>query len=128
MREGLDIAIFATGGMVGDALKTAELLALKGIEAKVISMHTVKPIDIKSILECKNFVAVFTMEENSIIGGFGASIAETMMTFDIRPRIFRIFGFPDRFPMISGSRNYLNAHFGLNPESMTNTIISAVKK
>ncbi|MDR0664562.1 MAG: 1-deoxy-D-xylulose-5-phosphate synthase [Helicobacteraceae bacterium] len=128
MRDGSDVAILATGGMTRDALKTADLLAAQGISVKVVSMHTVKPVDTQSIQECDGFTAVFTMEENTIIGGFGSSVAETMMTLGVRPKIFKMFGFPDRFPMISGSRDYLNARFGLDADSMASVIVASIKK
>ena len=77
LKSGNDIAIIATGIMVDAALKAEELLAAEGISARVIDMHTIKPIDediiIKAARECKGIV---TAEEHSVIGGLGGAVAE----------------------------------------------------
>jgi transketolase len=126
MREGKDAAIIATGGMVRDALETARLLANEGIETRVVSMHTVKPADDQMIIECAGFPALFTMEENNKIGGLGSCAAEVMANAGVFPKSFRMFGLPDCFPLIAGTRDYLNAQFGMDAISMANTIRSVI--
>lgn len=77
--EGTDVTICATGLMVGEALAAKELLAAEGISAAVINFHTIKPIDKEAIIEAaKSTGAIVTAEEHSIIGGFGAAVAETV--------------------------------------------------
>lgn len=77
LREGSDVAIIATGIMVVEALSAAETLAGEGISARVIDMHTIKPLDEEAIIsaasECKGIV---TAEEHSVIGGLGGAVAE----------------------------------------------------
>ena len=77
LRPGSDVAVIATGIMVDAALKAAEVLAEEGISARVIDMHTIKPMDeeavIKAASECKGIV---TAEEHSVIGGLGGAVAE----------------------------------------------------
>ncbi len=77
LREGSDVAIIATGIMVAEALSAAETLAGEGISARVIDMHTIKPLDEEAIIraasECKGIV---TAEEHSVIGGLGGAVAE----------------------------------------------------
>ena len=77
LKSGNDVAIIATGIMVDAALKAEEMLAAEGINARVIDMHTIKPIDediiIKAASECKGIV---TAEEHSVIGGLGGAVAE----------------------------------------------------
>ena len=77
LKEGSDVAVIATGIMVAAALEAAENLAAEGISARVIDMHTIKPIDedaiIKAASECKGIV---TAEEHSVIGGLGGAVAE----------------------------------------------------
>ena len=79
LKEGKDVAIIATGLMVQEALKAASILTEKGIEARVINIHTIKPIDkdiiIKAAVETK---AIVTAEEHSIIGGLGSAVLETI--------------------------------------------------
>ncbi|MBR5422051.1 MAG: transketolase family protein [Lachnospiraceae bacterium] len=79
LREGGDLSIVATGVMVNSALEAAELLAADGIQADVINIHTIKPID-KDILvkTAQKTKKVFTAEEHSVIGGLGAAVAEVL--------------------------------------------------
>ena len=77
LQEGSDIGIIATGIMVGKALEAAEKLAEKGIHARVINMHTIKPIDEALIIETAKLTgAIVTAEEHSVIGGLGSAVAE----------------------------------------------------
>lgn len=76
LREGDAVAIVATGSMVYPSLKAAEILASQGIEAQVIDMHTIKPLDIAAVDQLLNHRLVVTVEEHSVMGGLGASIAE----------------------------------------------------
>ncbi|MDR2252041.1 MAG: transketolase family protein [Endomicrobium sp.] len=80
LREGNDVAIMACGTMVYKALMTAELLEKKGIEARVVNVHTIKPIDEKAIISAaKECGAIVTAEEHQIYGGFGSAVAEVLV-------------------------------------------------
>ena len=80
LREGKDVAVFACGLMVNEALEAAKLLAAEGIEISVINVHTIKPIDEACVSEyaakCGNVV---TVEEHSVIGGLGDAVAGVLM-------------------------------------------------
>jgi transketolase len=77
LREGKDVAIIACGLMVSQALKAAEILKSDGIEAKVINMHTIKPIDQQCIIDAAQQAgAIVTAEEHQINGGLGSAVAE----------------------------------------------------
>ena len=80
LREGKDVAVFACGLMVNEALEAAKLLSAEGIEISVINVHTIKPIDATCVTEyaqkCGNVV---TMEEHSVIGGLGDAVADVLM-------------------------------------------------
>jgi transketolase len=128
MREGKDAVILATGGMVREALDVAHLLEEKGIKARVVSMPTVKPADTRMITECAGFPALFTMEENNIIGGFGGTVAETIAVSGIYPKVFKMFGFPDCFSLVAGTREYLNTLFGLDPQTLANIIFDILRQ
>ena len=79
MKDGSDLTIVATGMMVGMALEAAEVLAAKGISARVVNIHTLKPIDKDIILKAaKETGAIVTAEEHSIIGGLGSAVAEVV--------------------------------------------------
>ncbi len=78
-KEGKDVTIVATGFMVHLALEAAELLAAEGIDAGVINIHTIKPLDKELLLSAaKKTGAIVTAEEHSIIGGLGAAVSETL--------------------------------------------------
>lgn len=79
MRQGNDIAIFATGIMVQEALRAAETLAGEGIDARVINIHTIKPLDTQIIEQAaRECGAIVTTEEHNIMAGFGSAVAEVV--------------------------------------------------
>ena len=79
MRDGTDLAIVATGGMTAKALLAADLLKKDGIDARVINIHTVKPIDRELIARCaRETGALVTAEEHNIYGGLGGAVAEVL--------------------------------------------------
>lgn len=96
--EGKDITIFACGTMVSTALKTASLLSEKGIHASVVDMYTIKPIDKKAILDCKEKRLVVSIEEHSKMGGLGGAIAEITSLESDFPPLLRL-GIADNFDL-----------------------------
>ena len=79
LKDGSDVTIVATGVMVDMALKASELLASKGISARVINIHTIKPLDKEIILKAAAETgAIVTAEEHNIIGGLGSAVAEAV--------------------------------------------------
>lgn len=79
LRQGGDLSIIATGTMVHQALEAARLLEAEGISARVLDMHTVKPLDIEAVISCaRETGAVITAEEHSIYGGLGGAVAEVL--------------------------------------------------
>jgi transketolase len=79
MTEGTDVTIVATGIMVDMALQAAELLKAEGVSARVINIHTIKPLDKELILDAaRSTGAIVTAEEHSVIGGLGAAVAEAV--------------------------------------------------
>lgn len=79
LREGKDVAIIATGLCVNSALEAAEKLAKEGIQAKVINMHTIKPLDEDLVVEAaKETGKVVTVEEHSVIGGLGSAVCDVL--------------------------------------------------
>ncbi len=80
LRNGNDLALVATGHMVWETLQAAELLAAEGIQARVINMHTLKPLDVTSILSAaRETHAILTAEEHQIINGLGSAVAEVVV-------------------------------------------------
>lgn len=119
IREGKDIAIIATGVMVSIAIEAADKLKEEGIEATVVNIHTIKPIDKDLIVEvAKKTGKVITAEEHSIIGGLGSAVAE-VLSEEYPVKIKRI-GIRDEFGQ-SGSPKELLKHYGLTAEDIVKT-------
>ena len=79
LKEGNDVTLFATGIMVDVAIEAVEALAKEGINARLINIHTIKPIDSELILKAaKETGAIVTLEEHNIIGGLGSAVAEVV--------------------------------------------------
>ena len=116
LREGKDVAIIATGIEVAYALEAAEMLAADGIEATVVNIHTIKPLDKELVVNvAKATGKVFTVEEHSIIGGLGSAVAECLC--DEYPcKVTRI-GVNDVFGE-SGPAGELIAKYGLDAKSI----------
>lgn len=123
MKSGKDAVLFATGTVVKEAIKAAELLLRQGIDIALYSMHTIKPIDTVLVEQCiDNYPAVFTMEEHSIKGGLGSAIGDIILEHPDKNIKFKRFGFPDMFAPVTGSREYLNSIYGLDIESVAKNI------
>jgi transketolase len=79
LRDGNDVTIFATGVMVDQALKAAQILEGEGVSAHVVNVHTIKPLDVEGVVKAAQKTgAVVTAEEHSILGGLGSAIAEVL--------------------------------------------------
>ena len=112
LREGADVTIIATGLMVERALAAGELLAAEGINARVINMATIKPIDRELVIEsAKATGAIVTAEEHSIVGGLGSAVCEVLSETVPTP-VLRV-GVEDRFGQ-SGPALELLELYGLN--------------
>lgn len=122
LREGKDLTIIATGIMVNEALAAAEALAGDGIDARVIDMHTIKPLDADAIISAaKETGRIVTAEEHSVIGGLGAAVAET--TARLCPVRIEMVGQHDTFGE-SGKPDELRAKYGLD----CNAVIEAAHR
>ena len=120
LREGSDIAIIATGTMVYESIKAAEILMENNISAKVIDMHTIKPLDTNAILNCINSKLIVTVEEHSIIGGLGSAIIEFLIKQKNHPKFLSI-GIDDIFVQADEYETLLK-NAGLTAEQIANRI------
>lgn len=116
LREGKDVAIIATGLCVSESLAAAEKLAADGIDAKVINIHTIKPLDEELVVAAaKECGKVVTVEEHSVIGGLGSAVCETLSKK--APTPVKTIGVQDRFGE-SGPAVALLEKYGLNAEGI----------
>ncbi|HOQ04640.1 MAG TPA: transketolase C-terminal domain-containing protein [Anaerohalosphaeraceae bacterium] len=117
VRDGSDIAFLATGETVVQAAGACDLLAREGISARVLSMHTVKPLDEEAVLRAaRECGAVVTVEEHSCAGGLGEACAAVLMQAGVSVP-FRIVGFPDE-DTVTGSQLDIMAYYGISPEGL----------
>ncbi len=124
LREGEDISLVACGQMVAVALDTADILSERGIEARVINMSTIKPIDAQILLlAARETQAIVTLEEHSVIGGLGSAVAETI-TEEYPTKLIKI-GIRDMFGT-SGTPGKLFQAYNLTPESVDERIKKAL--
>ena len=114
LRQGSDVSIFATGIMTAKALDAAETLAKQGVQAEVINVHTIKPLDEETVIaSAKKTGKVVTAEEHSIIGGLGSAVAEVLARQCPTKQAF--VGVQDSFGE-SGSPDDLLEKYGLTAE------------
>ena len=122
MNDGTDVTIIANGLCVAESLAAAEMLAADGISAKVINMHTIKPLDTELVLEsAKATDKIVTVEEHSLIGGLGGAVCECLA--ETNPVPVKRIGINDVFGE-SGTAAQLIKKYGLDAES----IYTEVKK
>jgi len=122
LRDGSDLTIVANGTMVTVALQAAEQLAVTGIQARVLNVSTLKPLDVESVLTAAQETGrIITIEEATVYGGLGSAVAEVVVQGCPVP--MRILGVPGVFAP-TGSVEYLFEHFGLTPGG----IIQAAKE
>ena len=120
LREGYDVSLFGTGTMTYQLLVAAELLASQGIDAEVVHVPTIKPLDEETILaSAKRTGRVVTAEEAQAAGGFGSAITELLT--DTLPMPVKRIGMQDRFGE-SGSPDQLLDHFGLTGPNIAQTV------
>jgi Transketolase, C-terminal subunit len=124
LADGSDVSIIATGIMVGMALKARELLAAEGISARVIDMHTIKPLDEELVLKAaKETGAIVTSEEASVLGGLGGAVAELLAENCPVPVVRH--GVNDSFGR-SGTAAAVLEYYGLTPEVLAEKCRKAV--
>ena len=130
MREGDDVLLVTTGITLQDCLEAAEHLQAKGISAAVLHMHTVKPLDSEALLRLATKVrAVVTVEEHSIVGGLGSSVAGVLAEANLeRPAIkFKRIALPDVYPNLYGSQRQMMEHFGVSRENIVKTVVDLLR-
>ena len=115
MVEGTDVAILATGMMVGQALEARDLIAQHGLSATVVNIHTLKPLDTQLLGRlARSHRAVLTAENHSTIGGLGAAVAEHLAVHSLPVR-FAMVGVRDTFAE-GGNTPYLMKKYGLDAQ------------
>jgi transketolase len=125
LRDGRDVAIFATGAMVWKSLEAADLLAAQHVEATVVNVSTIKPLDSTAVLRAmEGTTLLVSVEEHSVIGGLGSAVAECISERSDSPRLLRL-GVQDQFGE-SGLADELLEKHGLQPPGIVARILAAL--
>jgi len=120
LRDGRDFTFIACGETVAPAVAAADRLAADGMACRVLSMHTLKPLDAAAVLAAAAETrAIITVEEHSVHGGLGEACAAVLLQVGAFVP-FRIVGFPDAY-MVTGSQADIFAHYGISPGGLAAT-------
>lgn len=120
-RVGDDVALLAIGRMVGVAERAADLLAIDGVNARVVNMRWLKPVDLEAVASAAECPLVVTVEENTGQGGFGAAVLEVLADLDLEVPVLRL-SVPDCF-VTHGHTDQLLAEVGLTPEGIRAAVL-----
>lgn len=126
LRDGSDVTLIASGVCVANALEAADMLAAEGVSARVLNMHTVKPVDAGAVLRAAEETgAIVTAENHSVIGGLGSAVAEVLA--EGRPAPLERVGVKDHFGQV-GKAPYLMGVFGIAPADVARAARRAIAR
>jgi transketolase len=127
LRDGGDVSLFASGTTVSASLQAAELLKARGVDAEVINIHTIKPLDAETLVKsAAKTGAVVTIEEHNIIGGLGGAVSEVLS--EQKPTLMLRIGIPDTFGSSSRTIEALYRAFGLMPDQIAEAANTFIMK
>jgi len=128
VQDGSDVTLIATGGMLYNTVQAAKQLEEQGIQARMLSMHTLKPLDAEAVLvAARETSAIITVEEHNIIGGLGSAVAEVLAESGNLPITFKRIGIDDTFCSQVGSQEYLRKTYSLSVDGIVKTVQSLMK-
>lgn len=126
LREGGDVTLISAGLMLETTLKAAERLAAQGVQARVLNMHTIKPIDREAVAAAARETAgIVTVENHNIIGGLGSAVAEAVC--EEHPAPMRRVGVRDRFGEV-GEMDYLRKCLGIDVDNVVRAASELIQK
>ena len=127
VREGADVTIMTIGGILSEAVQAAEQLAERGIDARILSHSSLKPLDTDGILAAaRETGGIVTVEEHNILGGLGGAVAETCMDHGVYPKFFSRLGLNDCYPTIVGDQHYLRAAYGMSASHIVEAVVAGI--
>lgn len=127
IEDGMDVCLLSCGTMLPEAIEAAHALAERKISARVVSFHTVKPLDEACLQEAfAKFTRVATIEEHSLLGGFGSAVAEWVVDRGINPKSLVRFGTPDIFFKKSGEQEYAREELGLTGHQIAAQLLKSL--
>jgi len=125
LRDGSDVSLLSTGTQTPRVLQAADLLAEQGVDARVVHVPTLKPLDVDGIVEAASTGRVITVEEHSVLGGLGGAVAEVLS--EHRPTRLDRLGFQDVYPE-SGTNDDLLDLYGLTPQKVAEQVADRLRR
>ena len=127
LKQGEEISIIATGAMVSVAMDAAAIVEQQtNLSVKVVDMHSIQPLDIDVINQCRQNKLVTTVEEHYVSGGLGSAVSDVLMEKSNAPQLLKI-GIRDKYSVV-GDYNYLKGQHRLTPECIAEDIINKLKE
>ena len=127
VRDGSALTIVTIGAVLSEALKAAENLAAQGIAARILSVHTLKPLEAAPLVAAaRETGAIICVEEHSIVGGLAGAVAQLCLEHGAPPKAFRAVGLDDLYPTIVGDQDYLRATYGMDSAAIIQACHSAI--
>lgn len=124
LEPGNDCTLFVAGGILEEVLQLRAMLLDRGVQARVVTMPTISTIDKDAVMDAiKATEKIFTIEENTVLGGLGSAIGEVVIDSGLYPKVFERFGLRAGFSSIVGSQKYLRKCYELDAESLFAKII-----
>ena len=128
LREGSDVTIFGYGGILQEAISAADKLSELNISCKVVSIYTIKPIDIDAIVSaCQETKGIITLEEHTVNGGLGGAIAEICMDKNLQVDFFVRMGMQDKYSSIVGDQKYLREYYKIDANALESVVLKHLK-
>jgi transketolase len=128
VRDGSALTLVATGGILGEVAEAADKLSERGIQCRVLDMHTVKPLDTGALMKAaRETGGIVTVEEHNVVGGLGAAVAECCLEGSHRPAVFRRVGLNDVYSEVVGSQSYLRDRYGMSATAIVKAVETALQ-
>ena len=125
IRNGSDVTLVATGGILGEAIRTGDMLTEHGVSCRILSVHTVKPLDSETLAAAaRQTGGVVTIEEHALDGGLGGAVAEALLDAGAHPGFFLRFGLRSCFSSVVGSQMYLRKVYALDADSIARGVLA----
>ena len=127
-KEGKDLTLIATGGILSEAIISCEELKKLGLEVRLVGMHSIKPIDVNEIKDSvENTGGIVTIEEHNKDGGLGSAISEVCMDLKLIPKKFLRIGLENKFSSIVGGQQYLRSRYEIDNKTIIKKVLDLIK-
>ena len=123
LRDGHDVTVAVTGGILKVVLEAVQELSTLGISCRVLSVHSIKPLDVEALAAAaRETGGIITVEEHTVEGGLGGAVAENLLEAGAVPRVFHRIGLRAGFSAVVGSQSYLRTVYGMDAAAIVDQV------